>query len=325
MAEFLQTDAYSLPLEHVKLARMTIEAADATAADTDGILAVANTTGPCLVTLVAASNAADKLTVAFPCALKNTPELAGLYIKLEAAGDDVLAVSASDTTGEINIKLAKITAANNTAALIQAAIRAVTPGGGAAGIVKGISVAAITCVAAGNWDTAAKAPGADMGEVLFEGGAGETKTTFLAQPSAPRNITATTANGTAAGDIGAVSVIVYGTNIDDQVISETLPAFAANTAATKSGVKAFKTISSIFLPAHDGTGCTVSVGWGEVLGLPYKFSKKPLCLATLAGVFETTFPTITVDADEIEKNTADLSTGLDGSKEVCLYLGVPEA
>lgn len=324
MANYLQSDAYSLPLQEVKLARMTITEANATVADTDGILAVAHTTGPCKVELVAASDAADKLTIAFPCTQADDAAQAGLYIKLEAAADDVLAVSASDTTGEINIKLAKTTAANNTAALIQAAIRGVTPGGGAAGVVKGISVAAITCTAAGNWDTAAKAPAAGMANVPFAGGAGETKTVFLAQPSCARSITATTANGDAAGDIGAVSVIVYGTNIDDQPISETLPAFSANTAATKEGAKAFKTVTSVFLPSHDGTGCTISVGWGEKLGLPYKFSKTPLYWVTRDGVIETTLPTLSVDADEIEKNTFDLNGALN-SKEICFYMGVPEA
>jgi hypothetical protein len=325
MAEYLQSDVYDLPFEHVKLGRYTIEAADAIVADTDGILAVANPKGPCLVTLVASTAVTDILTVAFPCTQTNAAELAGLTVTLDANSGNTLDVSASEATGNILIKLANATAANNTAALIQAAIQNVTPSGdgGVKSVLKGVSLAAITCVAGGDWDTKAVAEGSNMTDVAFEGGAGETKTTFLSQPTVPRNITATTANGDAAGDIGAVSVIVYGTNINDQVISETLPAFSANAAATKAGSKAFKTITSIFLPSHDGTGCTLSVGFGDVLGLPMKFSKQPLCWVTMAGALKNA-PTIAYDEDELEKNTLDPADALDSS-ELCIYLGIPEA
>ena len=323
MAYYLQTDAYSLPLEEVKLARMTIAAADATVADTDRILTATAATGPCTATLVAASNPADTLTIAFVATQADDP-VGVITFKLEANGEDTLAVSASDTTGIINIKLAKTDATKNTASLIRAAIRAVTPDGGVQGTVKGIDVSAVECTAGGSWDTAAKAPGANMSSVACVGGGGQTilAADLTAQPSCPRNITAT-AGGT-ENDIGAVSVIVYGTNIDDQPISETLTAFTVNNPGTKAGTKAFKTVTSVFLPSHDGTGATVAIGTGEVLGLPFMFTKKPLCLATLNGAFETTFPAIVVDPDEIENNTVDLSTTLN-STEVCVYLGIPEA
>ena len=323
MANYLQTDAYSLPLEEVKLARMTIAAADATVADTDRILTATAATGPCTATLVAASAETDILTIAFVATQADDP-VGVITFKLEAAADDALAVSASDTTGIINIKLAKTDATKNIASLIRAAIRAVTPAGGVQGTVKGIDVSAVVCTAGGNWDTAAKAPGANMSSVACVGGGGQTilAADLTAQPSCPRNITAT-AGGT-ENDIGAVSVIVYGTNIDDQPISETLTAFSVNTSGTKAGTKAFKTVTSVFLPSHDGTGATVAIGTGEVLGLPYKFTKRPLVWATLNGVIETNAPGMEVDSDEIEKNTIDLNSTLN-STEVCVYLGVPEA
>lgn len=328
MAEYLQTDAYSLPLEHVKLGRMTVAAANATVADVDRVLTAANPKGPCLVTLVAATAVTDTLTIAFPCTQTDEAAVAGITVTLDANTSNALSVTGDNVTGNILIKLASETAASNAHNLIQAAIRALDPSGEGhvATKIKGVSLTGVTCTAGGEWDTVAVAEGEDMTDVAFAGGAGETilAADFEAQPSTPRSVTATAANGTAAGDIGAVSVIVYGTNINDQAISETLPAFTANTAATKESTMAFKTITSVFLPSHDGEGCTISVGTGEKLGLPVMFSKKPLCWATLNGVIESTAPTLTVDADEIEKNTAKLASTLNGT-EVCVYLGIPEA
>ena len=62
--------------------------------------------------------------------------------------------------------------------------------------------------------------------------------TFLAQPSWPRNITATVA-ATTAGDIAAGNIIIAGKNIAGEDISENL-AVSADTAATITGAKAFR-------------------------------------------------------------------------------------
>jgi hypothetical protein len=324
MSSALQTDAYNVPLEEVQVARMTIPAAEAGAADNDAILPARAATGPCKVVLVAASAETDILTIAFPATSADNPETAGIKVTLDAAGNDTLAVSASDTTGIITILLANSTATKNTAALIQAAIRAVTPAGGSAGVVKGINVSAVVCTAGGNWDTAAVAEGASMTGVAFAGGGGEDiypdASPFFTQPVSCRTITAT-AGGTGA-DIGAVSVIIYGTNIDDQEISETLTAFTVNTAGTKTSTKAFKTLTRIHLPSHDGTTATVSIGYSEAFGVPFMFAKKPYLRATLNGVIETTAPTQVNDADEIEKNTVDINSSCNGT-EICLYWFLP--
>lgn len=57
----------------------------------------------------------------------------------------------------------------------------------------------------------------------------------------------------------------------------------------------------------------ISVGWGDKLGLPYMLSHNTVQAAYLDNVKETTAPTVTTDADEIEKNTIDLHSALDGS------------
>jgi hypothetical protein len=125
----------------------------------------------------------------------------------------------------------------------------------------------------------------------------------------PRNITAVCSN-TQTGNM-----VVTGTNIKDEVITETIT-LTSDTPAV--GAKAFKTVTNINLPAKVGSE-TINVGWGDILGLPYIFTVRPLLFATVAGVIETTAPTVVVDADEIEKNTIDLNSALAGS-EIDIYL-----
>ena len=62
------------------------------------------------------------MTIAAPAALGAAPN--ALSVLLTTAEDDVLAVSGDDETGVITIALAKETASNNTATLIEGDIRA---------------------------------------------------------------------------------------------------------------------------------------------------------------------------------------------------------
>lgn len=144
--------------------------------------------------------------------------------------------------------------------------------------------------------------------------------TGITSPPCPRNVTAT-AGGT-AGDIGAIQVTVRGTNYKDEDIEETLPAFTANSAGTVVGSKAFKTVTDFDLPAHDGTGATTSIGWGDKLGLPFKLARNTVEHAHLGNVREGTAPTVAVSSSAIESNTVDLNSALNGSA-VEVYLLVP--
>jgi len=65
----------------------------------------------------------------------------------------------------------------------------------------------------------------------------------------------------------------------------------------------------------------VFIGYGDILGLPKMTSYKKVIGARFNGVLETTAPTETADADEIEKNTVDLNSALDGSEvDILMYL-----
>lgn len=153
--------------------------------------------------------------------------------------------------------------------------------------------------------------------VIDDGSQQEITTGFAAPPCA-RNITAT-AGGT-AGDIKAIQVTVTGTNLNGEEISETLPAFTVDTAGTVVGNKAFATVTAATIPAHDGTGATTSIGFGDKLGLPHLLPANTVLLATLAGTKEGTAPTVVADSDELEKNTIDLNSALNGTAVTAYYL-----
>ena len=56
----------------------------------------------------------------------------------------------------------------------------------------------------------------------------------------------------------------------------------------------------------------VSVGFSDILGLPYMLSHNTVLYAFLDNAKEATAPTVTLDADDIEGNTIDLNSALDG-------------
>jgi hypothetical protein len=135
-------------------------------------------------------------------------------------------------------------------------------------------------------------------------------TTGITNPGVPRNITAT-AGGTAT-DIKAIQIVVEGTDYNDEVITETLPAFTADTAGIVTGSKAFKTITKITIPAHDGTGATTAIGFGSKLGLPYKLLHNTCLYAFLDNTKEGTAPTVAASATALESNTITLNSSLAG-------------
>lgn len=138
-----------------------------------------------------------------------------------------------------------------------------------------------------------------------------TVTTGITNPGCPKNITAT-AGGT-AGDIKAVKVTITGTNYAGEEITEDLPAFTVDTAGTVTGSKAFKTVTGISIPAMDGAGATVAIGFGEKLGLPYKLAHNTVLATYVDNTIEATAPTVAVSATALESNTIDLNSALAGT------------
>lgn len=127
----------------------------------------------------------------------------------------------------------------------------------------------------------------------------------ITDPDVPRSVRI---KGNAAGITG--DVVINGTNINDDAISETI---ALNGDSEVQGNKAFKTITSIELPAQTNAGDEVSVGTDNKLGLPYKLSLNTVLKAYRDGALEGTAPTVTVDPDNIENNTVLLNSALNGT------------
>lgn len=157
---------------------------------------------------------------------------------------------------------------------------------------------------------AAAASATAVHAAVTDNGSDRQITTGITNPPYPRNITAT-AGGT-ANDIKAIQVTIHGTNEADEVISETLPAFTVNTTGIVEGAYAFKTVTQIDIPAHDGTGATTSIGFGDKFGLSHLLSHDTVQQAFVNNVEEVTAPTVVVDNDELHKNTVDLDTALAG-------------
>jgi hypothetical protein len=139
----------------------------------------------------------------------------------------------------------------------------------------------------------------------------------ITNPDVSRVVTAT-AGGT-GGDIGAIQITINGVNDADEIISEELPAFTVDTPGTVTGSKAFKKVTSVVIPAHDGTGATTAIGIGDVLGIPFKLDHNTILKTYLDNVLEGNEPTITTSNTVLESNTIDLNSALDGSK-IDVYL-----
>jgi hypothetical protein len=144
-----------------------------------------------------------------------------------------------------------------------------------------------------------------------------TVSTFLAQPDVPRNITITPGGTTA--DVPAGDIVISGTNFYGKAITESIT-LTANQSTIASGLKAFKTVTSVVFPIQDGAGATYDVGVGDVLGLKRCMANVgAVAWAVFDGAFEATRPTCVADVDEVEKNTCDINGTLNGSKTVEIY------
>lgn len=135
--------------------------------------------------------------------------------------------------------------------------------------------------------------------------------TAITNPDVPRTVTV---KGNASGITG--NVVITGTNVKGESITDTI---ALNGSTEVEGIKAFKTVTNIALPAetHAGTD-TVSVGRANKFGLPHIVANAALLLVKLFNGSADT-GTLAVDSDEVEKNLFAINGTPDGSKVLDLY------
>ena len=134
----------------------------------------------------------------------------------------------------------------------------------------------------------------------------QTITANITNPLVPRNIKII---GNAAGIVG--DVVIKGTNYNGDAITETI---ALNATTEAEGNKAFKTVIEIGLPIKtNASGDTVSVGFGDKLGLPYKLPHNTVLSTFLGNVKEATAATVITSTTTLENNTIHLGSALNGT------------
>lgn len=137
----------------------------------------------------------------------------------------------------------------------------------------------------------------------------------------PRNVTFTTAGSTPA-DAPATAVIT-GTDIDGNALTETVT--LAQTATIASGVKAFKTITTIVYAAGDGTGATIAVGFGAVFGLSSKLAARgggAGVVNEIAAGSRVTTGTFVLSATSAPYGTYAPSSAPNGTNDYAVYYEV---
>jgi hypothetical protein len=140
----------------------------------------------------------------------------------------------------------------------------------------------------------------------------QTKTTGFTNPDVPRQLLFTKTDNNCAGNI-----VVIGTNIADEIITETI-ALPTNTT-TKVSVNAYKTITSIAYPALTTGGDWIKTGTNAVLGMPEKSASDPVVWCTFDSAYNA--HTITLDATYVGKNLLTVTGAtFDGTKIVNVYV-----
>lgn len=144
--------------------------------------------------------------------------------------------------------------------------------------------------------------------------------TGLTDPDVPRNLVITPSGTTA--HVGNCNLVVSGKNYHGAAITETF-AFTSSQATSITGNSAFKEVDSLTFPANcesTSFGAFWAVGLGDKLGLPRCLDNAgDIFHSLLNGSKEVTAPTMAVDADEVQKNTADFTGVYNNSNDFVLY------
>ena len=139
-------------------------------------------------------------------------------------------------------------------------------------------------------------------------------TTGITNPDFPRLLVVDGGDGNVTGN-----VTIVGTNIRDEVITDTI---ALNGTSTVAGVKAFKSVVSISLPVYAVAGTeTVSVGFSDKLGLQSIPLSTSVISETTTNQADTGGALLTRDSDEIEKCVYDPTTECNATADkVIVYI-----
>lgn len=165
------------------------------------------------------------------------------------------------------------------------------------------------------WSAAQTAAANAAGAVLTEAASATLIVTvlaadMLAQPPCARNAVVTVA-ATTVGNIKAAAIRVNGLSLAGEAIYEDFTP-TVDTAGALTGTKAFASFTSLVIPAQDGATVTVSLGWGQLIGMPYRLTHDTVLKTFNDNVAETA-PTLATSSTVLCANTIDFNGSLDGS------------
>jgi hypothetical protein len=291
----MKSDCANLPSERSYLVRQKLSAAQAAAADADGILPETELT------------TARTLTTGF----SNPPYARALTYDCTASG-----VTGNVTVVGTNINDEAIT---ETKALNGSTVVA---GVLAFKTITSIALPAKVHTAAAQTETitVTKAP-SSAGDVTF------TVTAAALGDASPKVVTV--AVTTALDDVTkTAAAVVVGLNADKDVGEHFTATSSEGVITLTAKVRADNdtTLALVFSAGDTGMTCGSStngttgvapdfvfVGYGDIIGLQYMSPWNNVAYVTLNGVKETSAWTQVADADKLEKNTIDLNSALDGS------------
>lgn len=147
------------------------------------------------------------------------------------------------------------------------------------------------------------APGSVHGAITLPASGTLLVTTGITQPDVTRTLTM---KGSAGGMSGFV--IVTGKDIRGKVITESM---LINGTDEFTGLKAFKTITSILVPARTAPGNTVSLALGAGFGLDRLLTEDTLFLKLQNG--HGANHALIFDANDISLNVVNMEQSPDGS------------
>ena len=130
------------------------------------------------------------------------------------------------------------------------------------------------------------------------------------------NLTVTHADDGNVDTLGTIDIV--GTDIDDQVLLETITPLDS---ATAQGTRAFKTVTSVTGVGWviDTVADTLEVGFGDLIGLPDLLPQNTVLFGIFNDVREAV-AAVTFSTTVLALNTADMTSATDGSEVQICYL-----
>lgn len=171
-----------------------------------------------------------------------------------------------------------------------------------------------------NKKVAAGSATAILGATSVSGTQDTTITDGITQPDVPRALSVTV--GGTATSVQSCSIVVTGVNVEGKTITETFITTIATTGII-NGTKAFKRVTSVYVPKQAGSGVTVSVGTLNLLGINHRlyrnnttvkvYSATAIVAGGYTGLTLQAAPTVAANGATVELNTVTPATTPDGT------------